>query len=410
MHDFNLALLVVAGSALVLGLLSKPLKSFGLPDSVTLLALGVALGPQGLEVFDPASWRGDMAILEQVARLAVAVGLMGVALRLPRWYVVRRRRALAVVLGVGMVFMWLASSAVIGIALGLPPGAALLLGAVVTPTDPVVASAIVTGPVAERYLPGSLRRIISSESGANDGLAYLFVMVGIFLVTVPPSGSLALGVAGVVLVEIVGAVAVGGVIGLAAGFALRQAEAHDLIEQPSVLMFTTALALATLAGVRLLGSDGILAVFAAGLAFDHQVNARERQQEERVVDGVDRFFTSPIFLLLGLMLPWQAWGDLGWPGVAAVLGVLLLRRLPLFVLIGGRIADLGDRKAGAFAGWFGPIGVAAVYYAAFAHHQAHVPELWPMVSLLVATSILVHGLTAMPFSRWFGVSRASPGP
>lgn len=88
-----------------------------------------------------------------------------------------------------------------------------------------------------------------------------------------------------------------------------------------MLMITTALALTTLAAVKLIGSDGILAVFVAGLMFDQQVNASERQEEERVVEG-GPLFTSPIFILLGLMIPWHEWMSLGWPVLALVIGVL----------------------------------------------------------------------------------------
>ncbi len=405
MLELNIGLLVVAGSAVVLGLLSKPLKRLGIPESVLLLLLGILLGPTVLGWLDPARWGNPMRILEQAARLALAVSLMGVALRLPNGYPLRHWRSLALVLGVGMPVMWLCSSALAGVVLGLPVGVALLLGAIVTPTDPVVASALTTGPVARENLPACLRHIISAESGANDGLAYLFVMTGVFALTVPHGGAMAEDVLGVLLGDILGALLAGGLIGHLAGLALRTAEAHDVIEQPSILMFTMALALATLAIVELLGSDGILAVFIAGLAFDQQVDLQSRTREEHVVEGIDRFFTAPIFILLGLMLPLAAWSSFSWPLFVTVALILLLRRLPLFLLFAGRTADLRSIPDSAFAGWFGPIGVAALYYVALAHHEAGTPSLWPIVSLIVVMSILLHGFTATPLSRLYARHR-----
>tara|TARA_R110000824_G_scaffold50961_5_gene142284 strand:+ start:59852 stop:61087 length:1236 start_codon:yes stop_codon:yes gene_type:complete len=401
MHEFNIGLLVVAASALLLGLLSTPLKRVGLPDSVSLLLVGVVLGPTGFGLLDPAQWGNEMAILEQVARLAVAIGLMGIALRLPKSYIFNHWRSLCVLLLVGMPVMWLCSSVITGWALGLPLGAALLIGAVVTPTDPVVASTVVTGPVAKENLPAYLRHIISSESGANDGLTFIFVMFAVFLLTLPADQSITTNILGVLGGDILVALVLGTIIGYSVGFAIRKAEEKNTIDQPSMLMVTTALALTTLAAVKLAGSNGILAVFVAGLAFDQQANASEKQEEERVVEGVDRFFTSPIFLLLGLMIPWQAWLSLGWPALLLVIGVLFLRRLPILLLVGGHIKDLPSKLDGSFTGWFGPIGVAALYYAALAHHKTDVAELWPVVSLLVVSSILVHGLTAMPFSHLY---------
>lgn len=410
LQEFNIGLLVVAGSALVLGLLSKPLKRCGLPDSITLVLIGVVVGPIGFGFLVPEDWGEPMLILEQVARLALAVGLMGVALQLPKNYLFKHWRSLALVLVLGMPFMWLCSSAIAGSMLGLSLGAALLIGAIVTPTDPVVASTIVTGPVAKDKLPAYLREIISAEAGANDGLAYLFVMVGVFVLTLPSGESMTAHVLAVLFGDVLSALLLGVIIGSAAGYCLRKAEEKDLIEQPSILMITTALALATLAGVALLGSDGILAVFVAGLAFDQQVDRKNQQREERVVQGVDRFFTSPIFILLGLMIPWDEWLLLGWSGLAVAGGMLLFRRLPLFLLLGGRIESLPGRADGTFAGWFGPIGVAALYYVAMAHHEAHVSDLWPITSLIVVLSILVHGLTATPFSRFYKYWRNSRRP
>lgn len=401
MDEFNLALALVAGSALLLGLASKPFKRIGLPDSVSLLILGVIVGPNGFALLDPADWGKEMAILEQAARLALAVGLMGIALRLPKRYIFEHWRSLSLILLLGMPFMWLCSSALAGLTLGLGAGTALLLGAIVTPTDPVVASTVVTGPVAKENLPPYLRHIISSESGANDGLAYVFVVFAAFALTLAPGESITAHMAAVIVADILGAVFMGAATGYAVGFALKKAEAKRIIEQPSVLMVTTALALVTLAAVKLAGSDGILAVFAAGLAFDQQTDAKERQKEERVVEGVDRFFTSPIFLLLGLMIPWEKWLSLGWPALALAVAVLLLHRLPLFLLLGGRLRDLPLKTDAVFSGWFGPIGVAALYYAALAHHKTHLPEIWPVVSLIVTLSILAHGLTAMPFSHLY---------
>lgn len=401
MHEFNIGLVAVAASALLLGLLSTPLKRFGLPDSVTLLLVGIALGPVGFGLLDPAQWGNEMAILEQVARLALAIGLMGIALRLPKRYIFDHWRSLSVLLLVGMPAMWLCSSAMAGWVLGLPIGAALLIGAIITPTDPVVASNLVTGPVAKKCLPLYLRHLISSESGANDGLAFIFVMFAIFLLTLPSDDSMTTHMLGVIVGDILMALILGAIIGYAAGFAMRKAEEKNTIDQPSLLMVTTALALTTLAAVELAGSNGILAVFVAGLAFDQQVNASEKQEEERVVEGVDRFFTSPIFILLGLMIPWQAWLSLGWATLALVIGALFLRRLPILLLLGGHIRDLPNHLDSSFSGWFGPIGVAALYYAASAHHQTDVAELWPVVSLLVVASIVVHGLTAMPISHLY---------
>jgi len=300
-----------------------------------------------------------------------------------------------------MPFMWLSSSLVIGLLLGFSLWPALLIGAIITPTDPVVASSIVTGPVAEENLPWPLRRLISSESGLNDGLGYAFVLLPILAIDLPPAEAARVWFLRVLLWEIAGAVVLGILFGYAAGHMLKFVERRKMIEEPSLVAYTTALALTTLSAVNLMGSDGILAVFVCGIAFDQTVAASDRESESRVVEGVDRFFTLPIFGLLGLLAPWQQWLELGWTCVALALVILGVRRLPLFLVLGLRIQDMQKTPDYIFAGWFGPIGVAALYYVALAAKQSTVPQAWPTVSLIVSFSIFVHGLTATPFTRLY---------
>jgi len=88
-----------------------------------------------------------------------------------------------------------------------------------------------------------------------------------------------------------------------------------------------------LGAAKLIGTDGILAVFVAGLIFSEVVGGKEKAEEENVQEAINRFFTLSIFILLGLTLPWQQWWALGWGGLILVVTVLLLRRLPAILLL-----------------------------------------------------------------------------
>ena len=76
-------------------------------------------------------------------------------------------------------------------------------------------------------------------------------------------------------------------------------------------------------------------------------------------DAVARFFDIPIFVLLGVLLPWQGWAELGWHGVAFAAAILLFRRLPAWFVIGRLLPSVSTPRETAFNGWFGPIGIAA---------------------------------------------------
>jgi NhaP-type Na+/H+ or K+/H+ antiporter len=188
MAQLNLALVLGAGTVLVLGLVSGYVKNrLWLSEPLLAMLLGIAIGPV---VFDfavvelPAEH--ENAVLREAARVTLAISVMGAALRLPSAYEAQHWRELLIILGLGMPLMWLASSAVAFVVLGLPVLYALLIGAALAPTDPVLSDSIVTGKVADEAVPQRMRDAISAESGANDGLAVLLVMLPVLLLEQQP--------------------------------------------------------------------------------------------------------------------------------------------------------------------------------------------------------------------------------
>jgi NhaP-type Na+/H+ or K+/H+ antiporter len=243
-----------------------------------------------------------------------------------------------------------------------------------------------------------VRDVISAESGANDGLAYLFVLLPLFVLTAgSPVAGLDEWLVRAVLWEVVGGAALGLVLGIGAGWLLEAAEAHRLIDRTSILAYSLALSLTVLGVTHLLGANDILAVFTAGCGFAFAISERDRHEEERMQEAVNRFFILPIFTLLGAALPWGAWQQLGWTGLVIVAGVLLLRRLPAVWVFHRCIGPFRGAAPALFAGWFGPIGVAALFYAAQAARHVEQPAIWPVATLMIASSTLVHGVTATPF-------------
>lgn len=116
--------------------------------------------------------------------------------------------------------------------------------------------------------------------------------------------------------------------------------------------------------------------------------------------SVKNFFQLPVFLLFGMLIPWRAWAGIGLGGLAFVLLLLVLRRIPVLLAMKPVLGPLQTWRDAAFLGWFGPIGVAAIYYALYAKERTGEEIVWTVASLVVATSVVVHGLTAYPLSRW----------
>ena len=393
MSSLHLAYALVGSLAVVLAAVSSRMRELPLSEPLLGLLLGVLVGPQVLGLLD-LSEHERSPLLEEGARLLLAVSLIGVALRYP----VRGLRPVvsptAVLVVVGMVAMAALTAGLAWLLLGLPVALAALLGACVAPTDPVLASSVVTGAPAERGLPERTRQLLSMESGANDGLALPLVLLGVALVLGHSVGRSALDG----LYQVAVAVIVGVVLGQLAGRAVNAAQQRDDVDEGASLVFTLVLAIAALGIARLAEADGILAVFVTGLAYNHAVAQDEVGPQDTIDEGINRYLVLPVFVLLGVELPWAQWADLGPAAVALPVAVLLLRRLPVLLAL-SRPLRLRLRDA-VFLGWFGPIGVSALFYLTFSHAEGVTdPRLWAAGSLLVATSTLAHGVTSAPGRR-----------
>jgi sodium/hydrogen antiporter len=255
----------------------------------------------------------------------------------------------------------------------------------------------VTG--AERELPARLRHLLLGESGANDGLAHPLVVLPLLLLTGPASEAWGHWLVVTLLWQVGLGVVLGLALGHAAGRLLVWAEREHSIEVHSLFAYTVALTLLALGAGELLHLESILTVFASGIAFGRSVGSRERMQDERVQEAINRFFTLPVFVLIGLVLPWGQWAELGWRGVALTVLILLLRRLPAVLLLSRLAPDLKLRKDALVAGWFGPIGIAALYYAMLALRSTGLEVVWTVTSLAIFASVVVHGATSASVSK-----------
>ena len=403
MNELFVALAAIGGLLLVLGMLAGVIKAV-LPFSEPLLALlaGVLIGPAMLDLLDLSGLGDQETILEGAALLTLAIALMGVALRLPVGYASSNWRALVILLGLLMPFMWMASSLLAYSILGLPFWVAVLIGAIVTPTDPVVASAIVTGGVALRNLPDRLRHLISAESGFNDGLALPFVMLPILVLARPAEEVLSHFLTRTILLEVGAGAALGALLAYVAAKALRWAQTKETLEHTSLLTVSLALSLTVLGIVELAGLNGVLAAFVAGVIFNATASSDAKESQEDIQEAITRFFDLPVFVLLGMALPWEQWLGLGWSGLVLALAVLLLRRLPAVLVLSPFLGQVKETRDVLFLGWFGPIGAAALYYATFSLHETGIEEVWVVGSLVICASVVAHGISSTPLTKLYG--------
>lgn len=389
--ETDVLLTVIGVLGVFVAALSAKMRRLPISEPLLGLAAGVLIGPQVLDVVRIPLITEEQSLLHQTSRILLAVSVMAVALRYPISDIRRMWRPVTVLLLVAMPVMAVVTAALGWLVLSIPVALAALLGAALCPTDPVLASTVVTGDDAERDLPARNRQMLSLESGANDGLALPLVLVAVAL-----AGGMGVGAAvRESLWQVFGAIVIGAAVGWAGGKALRWGEEYGATDAAPALFFTVVLALGILGAAGLFSTDGVLAVFVGGLVFNAVGSGRERAMEVSIDEAVNRFAVMPLFVLVGITLPWQAWFELGWPALVLAVSVLLLRRVPILLVL-QRPLRLRVRDA-LYLGWFGPVGVSALFYLTLESDRAGVNETVLAAGYLVLVmSTIAFGLSGAP--------------
>ncbi|WP_149361419.1 cation:proton antiporter domain-containing protein [Lolliginicoccus suaedae] len=389
--SIDIVLAAVGILGMLVATISARMRRLPLSEPLLALVVGVLLGPAVLGALPIKPLTSEQAFLHDASGVLLAISVMAVALRYPLSVVRACWRPVLVLVVLVMPLMALASAAVSWAVLDISIAAALLLGAALSPTDPVLASSVVTGEAAEQDLPARDRHLLSLESGANDGLALPLVLIALAIAgasSVPSALAESLW-------QVLGGIVVGALAGSLGGAAMRTGDKHGATASAPELFFTVVLALGTLGISGIAHVDGVLAVFVAGLAFNLVATGGERTMEAPIDEAINRFAVLPLFVVLGAALPWSEWGALGWNGLVLVLGILLLRRLPLLLILG---RALRLRAADAlYLGWFGPVGVAALFYLTLeASRGGAGTTILAAGSLVLVCSTIIFGLTGAP--------------
>ena len=424
---------LLTGLSLLLAVvLPYALKTAALSAPVVLLGVGALIGL--LPVPPAVRWSptADRALIEHLTEFTVVIALMGVGLALDRPLSLRslrswRRWGTTWRLLVIAMPLSIAGVALLGWGLGMAPASAVLLGAVLAPTDPVLASDVqVGGPTTEEEEEGDVDTIdeddevrfaLTSEAGLNDGLAFPFVALAILM-----AGSQSIGSWGVTWLawDLVGKVVVGAAVGVLVGWLLAKAAFRS--RRPSVRMAETGEPLLAIAAVfvsygaaEVVGGYGFLSVFACALTIrSAERNSSYHALMHQVIERLERLLTLIVLLLLGIALTGGLFANLTSRGAA--IGVLLLLVVrPLSAWVGLRFLHrgvLGPRERWATA-FFGVRGIGSLYYLAYA--MGHVKfagsgELWSTVTFTVTLSVLLHGVSATPIMRQLDERRGGGHP
>lgn len=371
--------------------------------SVLYVALGAG-GALALAVLDvePLDPEGDHLLLERVTELALIAAVFSAGLTIEK-HVRRRSWVSLTTLLVVVMPLTIVAIALFGMwAMGLSFGAALILGAVLAPTDPVLAGDVgLSEPGGEVY--GEPRLSLHAEAGFNDGLASPFVILGLFVAERGGSDWIAEWLTADLLYGAGLGLALGAVAGHGAAALLTSARSAALISRRLEGIVTIGLMLLIYGAAEAIGTYGLLAVFAAGFTFRrYEFEHSMHQPVHQAAHVAGKTLELIVLLMLGTMLTIDGLAEPGVEGWLLVPVLLLVVRPVLVFATAGR--QFMDVRGRLFLGWFGVRGVAALFYAAVVVGSgALAPDeqrlvVWTTIACVVA-SIVLHGLTAAPLTK-----------
>jgi NhaP-type Na+/H+ or K+/H+ antiporter len=398
-------LLVTVCGAVILLTAWLPLILKNLPLSLPMVCIGIGV----LLVLSPFSSivgvnpLENRYLTERLTEFVVIVSLMGAGLKLDRPIGCRNWGSTWRLLGIAMP-LTIAGIAILGWAvLGLGLAAALLLGAALAPTDPVLASDVQVGP-PQSGDEDEVRFALTSEAGLNDGAAFPFVYLAIAVAAAQTSRQpfLVDWLLVDVLWKIAAGLAIGWIGGKVMGFLVFQLPNRTGLSETRdgfAVLGITCLAYGT---TELANGYGFLAVFVSALAL-RSVERRHRYHESLHIfaEQIERLFMMVLLVCFGAAIAeGSIFAALSWPIVAVtVLALLVVRPLSAWISLAGSRVTWREKAAISF---FGIRGLGSFYYVAYALGQADfegVQVIWVTVCSVVLVSIIIHGILVTPVMR-----------
>jgi NhaP-type Na+/H+ or K+/H+ antiporter len=344
----------------------------------------------------------ELALVERLSEFVVIISLMGAGLKIDRPFGWNRWRLTWRLLGISMPLTilglaWLGYSL-----LGLGLAAALLLGAALAPTDPVLASDVQVGPPGANEEEDEVRFTLTSEAGLNDGLAFPFVLLAIAFAQEVSVTRVAEWFVYAVIWKIAAGIGMGYIVGRALGWLTFHLPNRAKLSRTGAGFVALGITCIAYGVTEIVQGYGFLAVFVAALAL--RATEPEHDYHHKLHDfaeELERLMMMVVLVLLGgAMTGGDLFAALTWQAVAfGLIALFVIRPLAGWIGLIGTDPPPGEKAAISF---FGIRGLGSIYYLAYALDHAkfdHADLLWSTAGFIILVSIVLHGITVTPAMR-----------
>ncbi|MBF2016767.1 MAG: sodium:proton antiporter [Rivularia sp. T60_A2020_040] len=405
-----LLLFVTLGS----GLIARSPFSY----AIIYLIVGIIIGPYGFGLFQlRRDGMFNTELLKRLTEFVVIVSVYGCGLKIARplrlaaWDITIRLIAILMPISI------FAIAAVGKFFLGMDWSGAILLGAILAPTDPVLASAIQLRDVND---DDELRFGLTSEGGLNDALAFPFVYFGLYALKDDNWDNWIKSWVGVDLIWAIGAgVIMGFIVAKAIVWLDRKVKERHPVDDLMEDFVALSAILLTYALTEIINGYGFLAVFVAGLIIQKSYHNPEKPLAQlEFIEQVEKLLEIGTILLLGTILLYQPMVDFASQSIIVILLLfLIIRPIGVFISTIGKGTIKNPQRQNFYLqkrllfGWFGIRGVGSLYYLAYAFDNGLKGELAEQIAWITYTtvviSVLVHGISATPLMNWYNKNIAN---
>ncbi|KST63700.1 cation:proton antiporter [Mastigocoleus testarum] len=418
MVDVYILNLLAIGLLLLFATLGSGFISRRLPLSYAIiyLAVGIIIGPYGFNLIQLRQTEVfSINLLERLTEFVVIVSVFGCGLKIIRPFKLAAWDITIRLIGIVMPISIFALAAVAKFAINLDWGSAILLGAILSPTDPVLASEVQLKDTKDE---NELRFGLTSEGGLNDALAFPFVYFGIYASKDSNWNNWLHSWVGIdVIWAIIAGIVTGFIVSKVIVWLDRKIQQYHPIDDLMEDFIALSTILLTYSITEVVNGYGFLAVFVAGLVLQRSYKSSEKPLAQlQFIERVEKLLEVGTIVILGSILLFQPIMDYAFGSLVVSVSLLfIIRPLSVWISTIGKRFVYPQRKNfqpvnRLLFSWFGIRGIGSLYYLSYALGHGVEGEPAQQISWITYTtviaSITLHGITATPLMNWYNKHHA----
>jgi len=384
-----------------------------LSEPLVATLVGILVGPKVLNWINPSKWTDEIHHLTfEISQAIILIQIIMAVIQTPKNFFKHHWKGLATLWGPVSIYMWVITGLIFKFGLGIDYWPAFILSSCTTPTDPVLANSIVSGRFATLHIPINIRYVLSAESAGNDGVAYpLFLLAFLFHTQGDVSifKNIFQWLGEVIGYSVILAVITGSAIGYCSKYVFKFCLKKKLMDKPSFMAFLVCLALCTGAICDFFTISNYIAVCCAGVVIAWDDFFASESANTHAQEVLDMLMNWAFFIFFGSSINWSAFNKdllVLWRLFLVTALIFVFRRLPAVLVFRNWITPIRFFKETIYVGWFGPVGVGAMWYTSLAIQRLHIEPFeengeenplfnmyYYSIMFIVLCSIVLHGIT-----------------